>query len=415
MYRQKPTDINSFFIAGINYKKTDASVRGRFAISNEQYMEIISAAGRYGITEFFVLSTCNRTEIYGFASSAADLVSLLCSHTTGNKEDFTGIAYVKNGEDAIQHLFSVAAGLDSQILGDYEIVGQIKMAVKFAKERNCIGSYLERMINEVLQASKKIRTNTALSSGTVSVSFAAVQYLKMNCNDLEKKKILLVGTGKIGTNLCRNLVDYLPGTDITVVNRSAEKAVTLSAEMNVKARPIEDLRQCIGESDIILIATNAEEPVVFKEQFVASHNAKLIIDLSVPCNVDAAVKELGNISVVNVDELSRIKDETLLKRAAEVPRVRCIIGEHVNEFLEWHRMRKNVPVLKHIKSKLLTISEDSNLINQPASAFPSPKEKNTEEAVQKVINGMAMKMRTQNQYGCICIEAMHEFISTASN
>lgn len=409
MYLQHSTDINSFFIAGISYKNTDTATRGRFAVGNDQYEAIIQSAKAYGVSELFVLSTCNRTEIYGFAPAVRNLVSMLCAATEGTEEEFKSVAYQKSGVEAIEHLFNVAGGLDSQILGDYEIVGQIKAAVKFSKERNCIGAYLDRMMNEVLQATRKIRSNTGLSSGTVSVSFAALQYLKANAENIKNKKILLLGTGKIGTNLCKNLADQLPGADVTVINRSPEKAIALSSAYPVKAAPIEALNQFLKESHIILVATNALQPVIFAAD-IKDAVTEIVIDLSVPCNVDQSVKELQNVQLVNVDELSRIKDETLQKRAAEVPMAQAIIAAQLSEFLDWHRMRRNAPVLKDIKNKLHSFRMNPSYshcnADQPATM--------TEEKVQKAINGMAQSMRTRNDHGCICINAINDFIATAT-
>src|SRR5579859_1773431 len=215
----KPTDISGFFVAGINYKKTDAAIRGQFAIGNEQYENILTLAPAHHIHELFVLSTCNRTEIYGFAEHASQLIGLLCTQTTGSAETFSEIAYIRNGHSAIEHLCQVGAGLDSQILGDYEIVGQIKQAVKFAREKGFVGAFFERLVNCVLQSSKSIKNQTALSGGTVSVSFAAIQYIKEKFTGVAGKKILLIGTGKIGRNTCRNLVDYLDTKEITLINR----------------------------------------------------------------------------------------------------------------------------------------------------------------------------------------------------
>ncbi|HWJ25719.1 MAG TPA: hypothetical protein VNS32_04200, partial [Flavisolibacter sp.] len=150
-------DISNFFVAGINYKKSDASIRGQFAIGNEQYLNILEKAATQGLNELFILSTCNRTEIYGFAYCSPQLVELLCSETAGDAEVFKQSAYIKSGVDAIEHMFQVGAGLDSQILGDYEIIGQIKQAVKFAREHQFIGNFLDRVVNTVLQASKTIK------------------------------------------------------------------------------------------------------------------------------------------------------------------------------------------------------------------------------------------------------------------
>ena len=414
MFKEPVTDISSFFIAGINYKKTDASIRGQFSVSGDQYQQIISLAPQYGITGFFVLSTCNRTEIYGFAENAGQLSELLCTQTQGSLQYFTEHSYTKGGIKAVEHLFNVAAGLDSQILGDYEIVGQIKKAVKFSKENNFIGAYLERMVNEVLQSSKKIRTTTALSGGTVSVSFAAVQFVKQHCTDICGKKILLLGTGKIGSNTCKNIIDYLPGASVTLVNRTPEKATALAEQYDILHSSIENIQQCINEADIIMVATNAEEPIITKEN-IKSGSKKIIIDLSVPCNVAPALKERAGITLVNVDELGRIKDETLLKRTAEIPKVKEIIAEHIDAFIKWHLMRKHVPVLRAVKTQLKKMHY-GNIEDPSVPALVAVMcNKAAEEKIQKVINGMAVKMRMQNQHGCQYIEAMNDFIATASN
>src|SRR5690349_24992106 len=155
-------DISKFYVAGINYKKTDAEVRGQFAINNDQYTKLLSLAPSFGVNEFFILSTCNRTEIYGFAEHPIQLTTLVCSETEGSVSTFEQIAYIKNGSEAINHLFSVAAGIDSQILGDYEIIGQIKQAVKIARSKKMIGAFMDRLVSSVLQSSKAIKNQTSL-------------------------------------------------------------------------------------------------------------------------------------------------------------------------------------------------------------------------------------------------------------
>ncbi len=404
-------DISRFFIAGINYKKTDAAVRGQFAVSHDQYAKILGLAPAHGLSELFILSTCNRTEIYGFADDASQLIGILCTQTTGDAAAFSELAYCRKGEAAMEHLFQVAAGLDSQILGDYEIVGQLKQAVKFAKERNFIGAFLERLVNSVLQSSKSIKNQTALSGGTVSVSFAAVQYIREKIQDIAGKKILLVGIGKIGRNTCRNLVDYLGTTEITLINRTEEKAAGLAAETGVRFAPAEDIALYVASSDIILVATNAEQPTLLHSHLENSGD-KLIIDLSIPCNVEKSASKLPNITLVNVDELSRLKDETLQKREAEVPRARVIITEHLAEFMDWYDMRKHVPILKAVKTKLKELHTCPVFVR--LSGEPFPYHLNADEKIQRVINGMASKMRQQNQQGCHYIQAINEYITAVN-
>lgn len=402
-------DIAQFFVAGINYKKTDAAIRGQFAVNNEQSAEILAKAKSGGLHELFILSTCNRTEIYGFANNVGQLIQLLCAHTGGTRETFEQLAYIKSGHDAILHLFQVGAGLDSQILGDYEIVGQIKSAAKFAKKHSCIGAFTERLVNAVLQSSKLIKNQTSLSGGTVSVSFAAVQFIKQRIKRISGKKILLLGTGKIGRNTCKNLVDYLKAKNITLINRTEDKALQLAEELGLQHAPMSELRNQIQQSDIILVATNSAEPAILACD-LKDQGEKLIIDLSIPCNVEQTATLLPNITLVNVDELSKLKDETLQKRQAEVPAVKVIINEQLEDFIHWHQMRKHVPVLKAVKMKLQEIHADPVYLQHFYSVSTDTVDHH--HNIQKVLNGMAVKMRRQNQYGCYYIEAINEYLTT---
>ena len=283
--------LSQFFVIGINYKKTDAAIRGQFAVNTDQYSSLLEKANGLDIHEIFVLSTCNRTEVYAVAPSAAVLIELLCSETNGTISTFKELCYIKQGQEAVEHIFSVGAGLDSQILGDYEIVGQMKLALKFSKEKGFIGAFMERLFNTVLQSSKEIKTQTSLSGGTVSVSFAAIQFLKQNIFDFSDKKIVLVGTGKIGKNTCKNLVDYLHTSNITLINRTAEKALELAEELNLQTAPIDELEQQIEAADIVIVATNSEQPIITKASLINS-NTKVLIDLSIPNNIDTKAKEL---------------------------------------------------------------------------------------------------------------------------
>ena len=435
MHTKDRQNIENFWVVGVNYKKTDASVRGLFAINNDQYNHLLSIAPGYGLNEFFILSTCNRTEIYGFAEDAAQLIDLLCVATTGDKATFEEMAYIKNNKKAIAHLFHVAAGLDSQILGDYEILGQIKNAVKNAKTHGFIGPFMERLINSVLQASKAIKTHTALSGGTVSVSFAAVQYIreffqgpnftpKMICpstehmmtepitehyaapQNIDEKKIVLFGTGKIGKSTCHNLVDYLNTTNITLINRTEETAMSLANELNLKSAPIEALEDELANADIILVSTSAADPVILGKH-LANKGEKLVIDFSIPCNVEEAAQKLPNVKFVDVDLLSKIKDETLQARQSEVPKAIAIIKELTGDFIEWYDMRKHVPVLRAVKSKLKGIDIDPILLNgnQPGT------DAQNEERIQKVINSLAINIRKNNTLGCNYIQAINDYIA----
>ena len=405
----KPIDIAHFFAIGINYKKADAGIRGQFAICNEGYQRILELAPAYNIDSLFVLSTCNRTEIYGFAPNSSLLIDLLCTQTRGDNKTFTNLAYAKNGAKAVEHLFNVGAGLDSQVLGDYEITGQLKQAVKLSKANGMLNSFLERLVNNVLQSSKTVKNETKLSGGTVSVSFAAIQYIKSHVEINHATKILLVGTGKIGRNTCKNLVDYLKTSNITLINRSEDKAAQLAAELGVKCAPLDVLDDHIKTSDIILVASNACEPVVLASQLV-NCGKKLIIDLSVPYNVEESASTLPNITLINIDMLSKLNDETLKSREAEKPKAQEIIASQMDGFIDWYMMSKNAPALKAIKTTLSQIYQQQSTGLTRNSVFPMFVD---EKKIQCVVKMAANKMRRDNLQGCYYLEAINEFIATA--
>lgn len=401
-------DLSRFFLAGISYKKADAETRGAFAISHEQYGHILEQVSSSPVDGLFIISTCNRTEIYGVAQNESQLVKLLCDHTRGDEKTFRELAYIKKGMEAVMHLFHVGAGLDSQILGDYEIVGQLKQAVKFSKENNGMNGFLERLVNGVLQASKEIKNETKLSTGSVSVSFSAIQYIRQNVKDYGNKRVLLFGTGKIGKNTCKNMVDYLGNSNITLINRTEEKAKSLAQELNLNCAPLTDLAKEISCSDIILVATGAEHPTVLKSHF-ESRQQKLIIDLSIPYNVEPGVRELVGIQLISVDQISQMKDNIVKNREAEVPKVQKIIAHHALAFSEWLQMRQHAPALKALKNILHSIAvAHAKELSNPETRCPYI---SAEQQIRQIINKTAENMRTQNQQGCHQIHAISEFVT----
>ena len=194
------TKHTSFYAIGLSYKKADAELRGKFSLDANAKSTLLMQAEAEGIESLIVTSTCNRTEIYGFANHPYELIKLLCENSKGTVEEFQEVAYIFKNQEAVSHMFRVGTGLDSQILGDFEIISQLKIAFIQSKSNGLVNSFMERLVNSVIQASKKIKTETEISTGATSVSFASVQYIIRNVEDIANKNILLFGTGKIGRN-----------------------------------------------------------------------------------------------------------------------------------------------------------------------------------------------------------------------
>lgn len=230
-----------FYAVGLSYKKADAEIRGAFSLDAKAKTQVLQQAKSEGIESLIVTSTCNRTEIYGFAEHPFQLIKLICENSNGTVEAFQKVGFVYKNQEAVDHMFRVGTGLDSQILGDFEIISQIKSSFNESKSLGLINTYLDRLINAVIQASKKIKTDTEISSGATSVSFASVQYIIKNVADIGNKNILLFGTGKIGRNTCENLVKHTKNEHITLINRTKDKAEKLAGKLNLIVKDYSEL------------------------------------------------------------------------------------------------------------------------------------------------------------------------------
>lgn len=345
-----------FYIIGLSYKKADADTRGHFSLSEEGKQNLLEDAKEEGIDGLIVTSTCNRTELYGFAQHPYQLIKLLCEHTHGTVEEFEKVAYVYKNKDAISHMFNVGTGLDSQILGDFEIISQLRNAFVSSKKVGVANPFLERLINAVIQASKRIKNETRISSGATSVSFASVQYILKEVENVSNKNILLFGTGKIGRNTCENLVKHTKNNNITLINRTKDKAERIAGKFNLTVKDYADLQSEIRQADILIVATGAQNATVSKELIYAKKEL-LILDLSIPKNVADDVLELENVKLIHLDHLSQMTDETLERRKQFIPQAREIIAEVEGDFNKWLETRKFAPTIKALKKKLRTMKD----------------------------------------------------------
>ena len=356
MEQQQSVRSKTFYSVGLSYKKADAEIRGRFSLDSQAKNNLLIQAKQEGIESILVTSTCNRTEIYGFAEHPFQLIKLLCENTQGTVEEFQKVAFVYKNKEAINHIFKVGTGLDSQILGDFEIISQLKLAFTESKGLDLINSFMERLVNSVIQASKRIKNETEISSGATSVSFASVQYIFKNVEDISNKNILLFGTGKIGRNTCENLVKHTKHEQITLINRTKDKAEKLARKLNVIVKNYADLQLEIQKADVLVVATGAQNPTVDK----AILNLKkpiLILDLSIPKNVNENVQDIPGVRLIHMDHLSQMTDETLENRKLHIPAAEQIIEDIQKEFHAWTKQRKFAPTIQALKAKLNHIKE----------------------------------------------------------
>ena len=366
------TKSRRFYAVGVSHKTAAIDHRGYFSLSDSQLHALFLDAKEKGIQDLLLINTCNRTEIYAWTFSDTELVELLCTHSEGTQDSFNKIGYSFEDEKGIHHLFRVGTGLESQILGDFEIIGQIKQSFYRSKKMGLAQGNLERLTNSVIQASKRIKTETQISSGATSVAFASVQYILKNVRDIAQKNILLFGTGKIGANTCENLVKHSQNDHIVLINRTQEKAEKIAGKFPVQVKPFGELTASILESDVLIVATSSQKPTITADLI---HNNKplLILDLSLPRNVDPLLKDRPNTQVIHLDELSQITDATFEKRKKFIPQAEGILDEVKLEFLEWLELRKYVPTLKAFREKIKVPNQNLEQISKKESEYMAQK------------------------------------------
>ena len=325
--------MNSIYLIGVNYKQTDISIRNKFAFTEKQ-IEFIYEQEFNWFNDIFILSTCNRTEIYSTQNKPEQLTKIFEKYAAASNEEINNFVFEKSGNNAINHLFEVTAGLDSQILGDNEIVSQVKKAFSLAKQFCCISGYMEKIITLALHASKTIKANTNISNGNTSISYAVAKAIQTEFYNENNKNICLVGLGKIGSATLASLKKHLCSYNITLVNRTEEKSKELSEKFGVEYVPYENVLTAIQHAQILIIATNSNNPIVNKE-ILKNSNVNLIIDLTVPSNIDDDVYELKNINFINIDYLSKTINKTLHKKQNEIPAAKEIIKQHLMELRSW--------------------------------------------------------------------------------
>ena len=377
-----------FYTIGISYKTANLNTRGKFSLSNEQCLSLLKEAKEKSIKEILINTTCNRTEIYAYAEHPYQIIKLLCAHSGGELSVFEQLGFILKNEEAIHHIFKVGTGLDSQILGDFEIIGQLKQGFYRSKKLGLVNGFSERLVNAVIQASKRIKTETKISTGATSVAFASVQYIIQNIEAVSDKNILLFGTGKIGRNTCENLIKHTENDHIVLINRTHEKAKNIAGKFNVLVKEYGELPTEIRKADVMIVATGAQLPTVAKD-IIYTEKPLLILDLSIPSNVHENVKNLEHVKVVNLDTLSQITNKTLKERKKHLPHAEEILREIEAEFSQWLHDRQYAPTLRALKAKLTAQQTAEIKARERKQNLPEEATLVSDQMIQKITGQLA--------------------------
>jgi glutamyl-tRNA reductase len=320
------------FVTGLSYKTAPVEVREKLAVRPS----LLPCLGcrlkiNAGLDEVVLLSTCNRVEVYGTAPRIQDRVQRIFQQLCPADMDVTPYIYVKEGADAVRHLFSVTSGLDSMVIGETEITGQVKLAYQAAQGAKLTGRVLNRVFQTALQVAKEIRTQTGIGRGATSVGSVAVEMAeKIFSGNLSDKTVMILGAGKMGEACVRHLAKG--GTrSVLVANRSLERARTLAAEFGGRALPFEERLQAITEADIVVSSTGSPTTVLHKHEVAGilanrSNRPLVLVDIAVPRDIAPDVEELDNVYLYNIDHLEAIVRENSRMREQELSKCNEIIA-----------------------------------------------------------------------------------------
>jgi glutamyl-tRNA reductase len=327
------------FVAGLSFKTAPVEVREKLAVRPS----LLSCHGcrlKLGgnLSEVVLLSTCNRVEVYGTTPWVNSNVHRLFHHLASSEVDFSPYLYVKEGVEAAQHLFSVASGLDSMVLGETEITGQVKNAYQAAYETKLTGRILNRLFQTALQTGKQIRTQTNIGRGAVSVGSVAVELAeKIFDKDLARKTVMIIGAGKMGEACVRHLAKK-GARSVLVSNRSFERAEGLAAEFGGRAIRFDECLLALAEADIVVSSTGCPQTILQRRDIASIMPARanrplFLVDIAVPRDIDPEVQSLDNVYLYNIDHLESIVRENARMREQELCRCHAIIAERAREVM----------------------------------------------------------------------------------
>lgn len=352
---------NHFKSISLSHKKAPLDVREQLALSEGGAKNLmLKLKDFFEITDVLAVSTCNRTEIYYSANEDLNeeilkllLVEKGISDITGFKDYFE---MFDTGNEAVKHLFEVATGLHSQVVGDMQIPNQIKHAYQWSADLNMAGPFLHRLLHTIFFANKRVAQETFFRDGAASVSYAAVELLE---SLMPNPKILVVGLGEIGTDVCRNLSER-ENANVTLINRTRSRSEKLSEELGFRVADVESIEEEISKADIIISSVARETPFFTKEMMVRLRGMsfKYFIDLSVPRSVSPEVEEIPGVMLYTIDSIRSRADEALNKRMDSIPHVKEIIEESVNEFNDWSKEMIVSPTIQKLKGALEQIRKE---------------------------------------------------------
>ena len=398
--------MRDFVVVGLSHRTAPVEVRERLAVTPdrlEQELREISVKGRFD--EALLISTCNRVELYATSANpieaAQSAKKALAERLSEAATD--EVLYQQRGVDVIRHVFRVASSLDSLVVGEPQILGQVKEAFDAAKGAGTVGTLLGRCFTQAFATAKRVRSETGIAEGTVSVSSIASELAKKIFGNLEGRRTLLLGAGEMGESAARSLRQT--GTQLHVVNRSEERAQKLAEACGGRAVPYERLSIELAEADVVIASTASPNFILTPKLMkgvvrTRRHRPLFIIDIAVPRDVDPRVGNMDNVFVYDVDDLQQVADENLSVRAREAAQAEHIVEEEVESFLSWRRSLELAPTIVALRKRFAQIAEDELDRALPRLESAGPSDRLVLEAMgRSLVNKLLHQPLTQLKSG----------------
>ncbi|MBU2491546.1 MAG: glutamyl-tRNA reductase [Bacteroidetes bacterium] len=392
----------------INHKTAPIELREALHLSKDEILELIPVLKKESLSEGFILSTCNRTEIFGFPKDG----KLNYQQIQNSLLDFKPIKNIKPENfdkffscSAVKHIFAVSAGIDSLIIGDSQILGQLKDAFEVSEDMNFTDPILKRIFDTTIKVGKRAIRETEIGEGAVSVSYAAVQVVEKIFANISMKNALVIGAGETGELAAVHLRDK-GVTDITVTNRTLDRAEKLAEKIHGKVVHFNDFKNHLYEYDIIVSATSSDTFIINKDDIKAVMKKRrgspiCIMDIAIPRDVDPSVKNIDNVFYNDIDSLNFIVEENLRKRKDEIPKVNNIILDEMVGFFGWYNTLEVVPVIKSVRNFFDDIANDelTKLRNKVSNEDYIKVEEMTKRLLGRLLHNPTIKLRELAETG----------------
>ncbi|MFM2313860.1 MAG: hypothetical protein RLZZ04_3136 [Cyanobacteriota bacterium] len=387
-------------VVGLSHKTASVEVREKLSIPEDQIEEAIALLKSYPhIQEIAIISTCNRLEIYGVAldleQGVREISQFLADKAKISLRELRPNLFTLLREDALRHLMRVSAGLESLVLGEGQILAQVKKTYKLGQKYKGLGRLLDRLFKQAISTGKRVRSETSIGTGAVSISSAAVELVHTKVDNLSDYNVTIIGAGKMAHLLVKHLLSK-GVTKIAIVNRShlrAQELCSQFAQVEIQIYPLGEMMQAIATADLVFTSTGATQPILDRaklEEHLTLDQDLMLVDISVPRNIDANVSEIGCVSSYNVDDLKAVVAANQETRRQMAQEAEVIIEQEVTNYLLWWRSLETVPTISCLRNKVESIREQE--MEKALSRLGSEFGEKHQEVIEALTRGIVNKI-----------------------